>query len=128
MPGPTAPTRARRPAPGRRRGLLATALAAGVAAALGLAPAAVAQSPAPSGTSSGKVTFTVGILNDIDSLNPFTGIVAEAYEAYGMMYDQLTGYSQEDFSPIPQLAEKWEESPDGKTWTYTLRANATASR
>jgi peptide/nickel transport system substrate-binding protein len=124
MPGPTAPTRARRPAPGRRRGLLATALAAGVAAALGLAPAAVAQSPAPSGTSSGKVTFTVGILNDIDSLNPFTGIVAEAYEAYGMMYDQLTGYSQEDFSPIPQLAEKWEESPDGKTWTYTLRANA----
>ena len=27
------------------------------------------------------MTFTVGILNDLDSLNPFTGIVAEAYEA-----------------------------------------------
>jgi peptide/nickel transport system substrate-binding protein len=104
----------------RRTGAVAAVVAA-VAAALGLAPAAVAQSPSPSG--SGKVTFTVGILNDIDSLNPFTGIVAEAYEAWGLMYDQLTGASDKDFSPVPQLAEKWTESPDGKTWTYTLREN-----
>src|SRR5687767_1018902 len=25
--------------------------------------------------------------------------------------------------PTPALAEKWELSPDGKTWTFTLRQN-----
>ena len=29
-----------------------------------------------------KTTFTVGIKQDIDSLNPFTGIVSSAYEMY----------------------------------------------
>jgi peptide/nickel transport system substrate-binding protein len=43
--------------------------------ALMAAPGATAQEqPA------GKVSFTVGITTDIDSLNPFIGIVAEAYE------------------------------------------------
>lgn len=28
-----------------------------------------------------------------------------------------------DFSPIPGLAESWKGSADGKTWTYTMRAN-----
>jgi peptide/nickel transport system substrate-binding protein len=109
------PSRTRR---SRRPRLVGAAVAAAaVVAALGLAPAALAaQTPPP------KVTFTVGILNDVDSLNPFTGIVAEAYEAWGLMYDQLTGASDKDFSAVPQLAEKWTESPDGKTWTYTLRS------
>jgi peptide/nickel transport system substrate-binding protein len=29
--------------------------------------------------------------------------------------------SSADFTPAPGLAESWEESADGKTWTYTLR-------
>src|SRR5690349_8839219 len=106
---PTTGTAHRRPSL-RRRALAAAVGVAGLAAALGLAPAATAQStPTPSGSASGgtggKVVFTVGILNDIDSLNPFTGIVAEAYEAWGMMYDQLAGSSDKDFAPVPQLAE-----------------------
>lgn len=110
----TSPTATRPP---RARLAGAALVAAGVVAALGLAPAAVAaETPPP------KVTFTVGILNDVDSLNPFTGIVAEAYEAWGLMYDQLTGASDKDYSPVPQLAESWTESPDGKTWTYKLRS------
>jgi peptide/nickel transport system substrate-binding protein len=111
-----------------RRRLLGAAVAiAGVTAALAAAPAAVAGPSTPAGGGDQKVVFTVGILNDIDSLNPFTGIVAEAYEAWGMMYDQLVGYSDKDFSPVPQLAESWTESPDGKTWTYTIRDGATWS-
>ena len=43
----------------------------------------------------GKLTFTVGIVNDVDSLNPFIGILAETYEVWALMYDQLVGYSAE---------------------------------
>ena len=38
------------------------------------------------------------------------------------MYNYLTGYSQKDFSPVPQLATAWVESADHKTWTYTIRS------
>ncbi len=69
----------------------------------------------------------MGILQDIDSLNPFVGIVAEAYEMYGLMYDQLLGYSQKDFSPVPGLAESWTESTDRKSWTYKIRSGVTWS-
>jgi peptide/nickel transport system substrate-binding protein len=69
----------------------------------------------------GKVTFTVGIINDVDSLNPFIGILAETYEVWALMYDYLTGSSQKDFSPVPGLAESWKVSDDELTWTYKIR-------
>ncbi len=119
-------------APGRARTWLA-ATAVLALTALGTTPAAGSATATPSGSASGSAsaagegTFTVGILSDVDSLNPFTGIVAEAYEVWGTMYDTLTGYSVEDFSPTPRLAESWTTSPDGKTWTYTIRAGVTWS-
>ncbi len=65
--------------------------------------------------------FTVGITDDVDSLNPFTGIVAASYETYQLMYPTLTEYGADDFSPVPGLAESWEESADKTTWTYKIR-------
>ena len=50
----------------------------------------------------GKLTFTVGILNDVDSLNPFIGILSESYEVWALMYDYLIVHSQKDFSPGPR--------------------------
>ncbi len=105
--------------------------AAGAAAALALVPSVAAAdtaSPSPtattgaSATAAPKSTFTVGFLQDVDSLNPFVGILASSYEAWGVTYDQLIGYSQKDFSPVPQLAESWTESADHKTWTYKIRS------
>jgi peptide/nickel transport system substrate-binding protein len=89
----------------------------------------VAGASASTGASStaGKVTFTIGILHDVDSLNPFTGIVAESYEAYQMMYDQLSGWSAGDLTPTGQLATAVTPSADGKTWTYTIRPGVTWS-
>ncbi|MEO3807678.1 ABC transporter substrate-binding protein [Sphaerisporangium sp. B11E5] len=89
----------------------------------GVAPAH-ALSPSPAAPPAKKV-FTVGILSDVDSVNPFTGIVVEAYEVWGLMYDTLTGYSAKDFSPVPGLAESWTEAPDKKSWTYKIRAGVT---
>ena len=67
------------------------------------------------------VVFTVGMLADVDSLNPFTGILAESYEIFQLQYSTLMSASSADFTPTPALAESWEVSADGKTWTYTLQ-------
>jgi peptide/nickel transport system substrate-binding protein len=99
----------------------------GVVAALltALAPGAAlaAESPSPSATgSAAPKVLTVGIVNDIDSLNPFVGFLVESYEVWGLMYDTLTGYGADDFSTVPGLAKSWTTSEDGKTWTYTLQS------
>ncbi|HVQ18588.1 MAG TPA: ABC transporter substrate-binding protein, partial [Actinomycetes bacterium] len=73
----------------------------------------------------GKNIFVVGELQKVDNLNPFKGITVAAYETWALTYNTLTGYSADDFAPVPQLAESWEASDDNKTWTYHLVDNAT---
>lgn len=106
-------------------------IAAGIAAAvLVLLPTAGAgaSTPTPAASSgSSPTTFTVGIMQDLTSLNPFAGYLYEDYEMYALMYDTLVGYSEKDFSPVPRLAESWQESEDKKTWTYKIRSGATWS-
>ena len=72
-------------------------------------------------------TFTVALLNEVDSFNPFLGIEAESYEMWALAYDYLVGYSMEDMSPEPALATEWETSDDGLTWTFTMRDDVTWS-
>ena len=67
------------------------------------------------------VVLTIGIGEDIDSANPFTGLSSLAYEIFTLQYPTLTQYASEDFGIVPGLAESWEESPDQKYWTYKLR-------
>jgi len=93
-------------------------LIAGVAAATIVA---VPVAAVPQAQAADPVVFTVGILSDIDSLNPFTGILAESYEMFQLQYSTLLSTSSVDFTPDAGLAESWEASADGTTWTYTLR-------
>ena len=93
-------------------------LIAGVAA---ITLAAVPAAAVPQAQAADPVVFTVGMLSDVDSLNPFTGVLAESYEIFQLQYATLMQPSSADFTPAPGLAESWEESADGKTWTYTLR-------
>jgi len=54
------------------------------------------------------------------SLDPaFVGTVAES----NILGDLLTGLTTLDAAarPIPGMAERWDISPDGKTWTFHLR-------
>ncbi len=108
--------------------LTAGTLALMVALGLPVGIAAAEDTPSPSATpSSGDTVFRVGVLQDVDSLNPYKGITAAAYEMWGLMYDTLTGYSATDFAPEPRLAESWENSADGLTWTYQIRQGVTFS-
>jgi peptide/nickel transport system substrate-binding protein len=89
--------------------VLATAAALGVGTSLTTASAA------------DELTFTVGITNEVDSFNPFNGIEAESYEMWALMYDYMITYSDKDMSPQPGLAESWDTSDDGLTWTFHIR-------
>jgi peptide/nickel transport system substrate-binding protein len=77
------------------------------------------------GTASGqdgdKVVLNIGMSQGIDQFNPVRGVTVAAFEAWNMHYPTLTEKAAEDFSVTPGLAESWEGSDDGKTWTYTLR-------
>ena len=84
----------------------------------------VAAQPSPD-SSEERVVFRVGLVNDIDSLNPFKALELPSYEVMNLQYNLLIEFSQEDLSPVPGLAESWESSEDGLTWTYHLRDDVT---
>ena len=75
-----------------------------------------------------QTTLRVGMLEPIDSLNPFIGINDNAYVFYGLVYDFLIAVD-EDMKPKPNLAESWnivqDQLPVGSVWQYNLTRNAT---
>jgi peptide/nickel transport system substrate-binding protein len=74
-----------------------------------------------------RVVFRYGDDNDIDSMNPFVGVEAPAFFMYATNYDLLVNFGLEDFSPAPGLAESWEVSDDGLTWTFHFQEGMTWS-
>jgi peptide/nickel transport system substrate-binding protein len=111
----------------RRSGAALLAASVLALAVPGVAPAEESPAPSPVPIAAATGPFTVGFTDDVDSMNPFTGIIATAYEMYQLMYPTLTSSSKDDFSAVPDLAVSWQESPDQRTWTYTLREGVTWS-
>ncbi|HWM72981.1 MAG TPA: ABC transporter substrate-binding protein [Nocardioides sp.] len=95
--------------------------------ALVLALLMVATPPTPSAHAEEEpTTLTVAVVDPtVDSLNPFTSIYRLPTQIHRLMYDYLTMYSSEDATPTEGLAESWENSEDGLTWTYTIRDDST---
>jgi peptide/nickel transport system substrate-binding protein len=97
--------------------ILLGALAAGLAAVT-----AQGQDEEDGGGGGGRQTvFDVGDPQGIDTLNPIVGVTVAAYEAWNIHYATLTDKAAKDFRVIPGLAESWEGSKDGLTWTYKMR-------
>ena len=67
-----------------------------------------------SATISKPLTFNLAIANDASS----SGVL-------GYLYDGLTEISWLTDQVEPQLAESWESSEDGLTWTFNLRRDVT---
>lgn len=89
-----------------------------VVALLALTPAALASSESPDADT---LTFRVGWLLEPDNLNPFIGLLGQDYQIWHLNYDFLVGFDAKDLSPRPEIAESWEVSEDGKTWTFKIR-------
>lgn len=92
------------------------AAAALVAATLAAGWPGVAHAqPPPGGT-----TLRVAITQDIDSLNPFVAVFLSSTQVMRLTYENLTMVGP-DNAVQPGLAESWESSPDGLTWTFRIR-------
>lgn len=67
---------------------------------------------------------------DPPDLDPYLNVTFRAAEFGGFFYSKLLkfdngpGIPPTSFTPVPDLAEKYEISTDGLTYTFTLRANA----
>ena len=92
-----------------------------VIAGLVIALVGLPLAASPASAADEPVVLTIGIGEDLDSANPFTGLSSLAYELFTLQYPTLTQYAADDFSIVPGLAESWEESADKKFWTYKLR-------
>ncbi len=82
-----------------------------------------------------KKTLTIGMIEPIDSLNPFIGVNDNAYIFYGLVYDYLIAVSG-NMTAKPNLAISWyivpasdpemvaSGDPVGSLWQYNLTHNA----
>lgn len=86
-----------------------------LATALLLSPALQAATPSDALVQASR-------FDDIISLDPAEMYEISTFEVATNAYDKLVAYDLDDTSKIvPQLAESWEVSDDGKTFTFTLR-------
>ncbi|MEX0667389.1 MAG: ABC transporter substrate-binding protein, partial [Acidimicrobiia bacterium] len=83
---------------------------------LAAAPLAGAQEEEEAGS-----ILRVGLAQPWSTLNVTAGFEVSVYEYWNLMYATLTDKAAEDFATIPGLAESWEGSDDGLSYTYTLR-------
>src|SRR5438093_10414263 len=95
----------------RRQVLQAGALTAG---ALSLPRHALGQSPKPGGT------FVSARTTEATGLDPQLVPAFSRSARSPMMYNQLVRF-EPDMTPTPELAESWDVSRDGLTWTFKLR-------
>ena len=107
----------------RRARAALTILGAALFAAIVLTLSTTAFAESPSPAADGKTTLRIGWVQEPDNLNPFIGIQGISFMMWRMNYDALVG-SDGMLEPRPELATKWEVSPDGKVWTFTLRSDA----
>ncbi|WP_026875540.1 ABC transporter substrate-binding protein [Jiangella gansuensis] len=111
-----------RPRPGRfagRPGKFAAGVAAAALAATGMAAGAPTAAADAEPTS-----ITIAVAQEVDSLSPFQAVRLITTNMHRWMYDFLTNYDPETGETIPALAEEWETSEDGLTWTYHIREDA----
>lgn len=108
-----------------KRALLLLVVAAMLPASLygctgGTEPSSSPSTPAQSGESSNGDSVTVGIFQDLDSLDPHRAVNAGTSEVLFNIFEGLMKASP-DGGVIPAVASDYEISEDGTTYTFTLR-------
>jgi len=106
----------------KRLSVLAAVLAA-LALLLAAAAPATAESPSAS-PADDEAIYRLGTTQDYDGFNPFSHWAGITWDTFRQCYNFLTWYD-EDYQPIPDLAESWEVSDDSLVWTFTIRDGMT---
>jgi len=71
-----------------------------------------------------ETTLRLGITTFPDTFNPMTFVMSETGYMLSMIYDMGIQMEGPKNDPVPDLAESWEVSPDGLTWTFHFVRNA----
>lgn len=79
-------------------------------------PAGCASSALPPGQ-----TLIYAQPEDPKTLDPIHTDIAEAVHIITNLFDTLVTYDDQTTEIVPALAQRWEVSPDGRTWTFHLR-------
>lgn len=106
---------------GRRELLKLTGAAAGTAALGGIGGHGALPVQAAIARQDGASTLIFGVGTDVDELDPRTTDTQEGYIVCANVYDCLVMYDLGATTIRPGLAESWEISEDGLTYTFTLR-------
>jgi len=70
-------------------------------------------------------SLIIGIVSaTTNRLNPLTPVEREFMSLTALVYEPLLGFDDE-YLPQGVLAERWEHSGDGSSWTFTLREGVT---
>ena len=97
------------------RARLGRALGAGVLVMSVLLPSAAAPVGAV-----GEKTLTLGVLQSLDSMNPYGTALVVGYEAFELSYQQMVGFGSE-IEPVADYAISWERAADKHSWTFKFR-------
>jgi peptide/nickel transport system substrate-binding protein len=107
--------------------VLVGAIAGGVLIQSALAQETTGATGGSGGGDQEKVVFTWGSAGETSSLNPMSGYLGLDFYFWMPQYYLLIDWAQKDFSAEPSLATKVDVSPDGMTFTYTIRDDLTWS-
>ena len=107
-----------------KRFLTLAAVAIVAVLAFALWPSASSAASPSASPSAEKVILRIGIPEDVDGMNPFSAWSSITWEAFRLNYDFITWYDDK-YQPVPDLAESWSTSSDGKTWTFKIRQGVT---
>ncbi len=78
---------------------------------------------AGTGPALAQSAFVFGAQGEPVDLNPAIITDGISSRITRQIYEGLTKYKGATTEVIPALAEKWQVSPDGRVWTFTLRKN-----
>jgi ABC-type transport system substrate-binding protein len=77
------------------------------------------------GGGGGENTLVAAVSAEPDQFDPHVTNAYASFQVLENVYDTLVVPSAEDLTMQPSLAESWTTSPDGLTWTFTLRDGVT---
>ena len=80
-----------------------------------LLPAAAA----PAGAANDKV-LNLGVLQSLDSMNPYGTALVVGYEVFELNFQQMVGFGS-DLEPVPDFASSFERAADKHSWTFKFR-------
>jgi ABC-type oligopeptide transport system substrate-binding subunit len=70
----------------------------------------------------GKLTWSIEGISELSTLDPVKATDSQSFLVINFLYGRLVKLDK-DLKVIPDLAQKWGISDDGKTYTFTLRDN-----